>query len=535
MANNNPEQYALYLRKSQKDKELEDATGVCDTLQRHREKLLSLALDRHYPIAQIFEEVLSGDTIAERPEMRELLRAVERGLYAGVLVMEISRLARGNTRDQGVVAETFLYSGTKIITPDRIYDPAEDSDEEYLEFELFMARREYKAIHRRQQRGKMASLQEGKYIGGTAPFGYEKVKLPKQKGSTLIIVPENAQVVRNIFSLYTLGELQEDGTRRQYGAYSIANLLNQRGIPSPSGKAWTSSSVKEILTNPTYAGYIRWGYRAPEKQMQDGVVLERRPVNKNATLVRGIHEALISSETWESACLIRSKRSHAPLSTNLQLTNPLAGLVYCAHCGRSMVAAPQRNSNPNADLLLKCPTPHCLTVSASLRTVEESILEALTCWFGNYPLTESSSSLPHRSSNLSETERELSRLRSSLSTLKTQQNALHDLLEQGLYGKEVFLERTQIIAEKQTGIQESIERIEHALIAERMLENSSVSCPLSLKDILGAYQGMDSPKSKNQLLKAALSQVVYSKTTGGRWRQGNLQLYLFPNLERRPP
>jgi len=534
MANNNPEQYVLYLRKSQKDKELEDATGVCDTLQRHREKLLSLARERQYPIAQIFEEVLSGDTIAERPEMRKLLRAVEGGLYAGVLVMEISRLARGNTRDQGVVAETFLYSGTKIITPDRIYDPAEDSDEEYLEFELFMARREYKAIHRRQQRGKMASLQEGKYIGGTAPFGYEKAKLPKQKGSTLTIVPEKAQVVRNIFSLYTLGELQEDGTRCQYGAYRIASLLNARGIPSPSGKAWTSSSVKEILTNPTYAGYIRWGYRAPLKQMQDGIVLERRPVNKNATLIRGIHEALISKETWETACQIRSKRSHTPLSTNLQLTNPLAGLVYCAHCGRSMVAAPQRNGNKE-DLLLKCPTPHCPTVSSSLRTVEESVLEALTRWFAGYPLTESTSSFSPRNFSLRACERELSRLQSSLSTLKMQQSALHDLLEQGLYGREVFLERSQILSAKQAGIQESIERTEQALTAERMLQNSSLSFPLSLTDILEDYQRMDSPKSKNQLLKAALSQVVYSKTTGGRWREGDLRLYLFPNLDRRPP
>lgn len=57
--------------------------------------------------------------------------------------MEIERLARGDTIDQGIVAQTFKYSGTRIITPARDYDPSSEADEEYFEFGLFMSRREY--------------------------------------------------------------------------------------------------------------------------------------------------------------------------------------------------------------------------------------------------------------------------------------------------------------------------------------------------------------------------------------------------------
>ena len=40
----------------------------------------------------------------------------------------------GNTRDQGIVAEAFKYSDTKIITPSKTYDPNNEFDEEYFEF-----------------------------------------------------------------------------------------------------------------------------------------------------------------------------------------------------------------------------------------------------------------------------------------------------------------------------------------------------------------------------------------------------------------
>ena len=75
---------AMYLRKSRKDLELE-AVGGEDTLERHRLVLLELA--RHYEltVTQIYQEVVSGDTIEARPQMQRLLRDVENGLYDAVI------------------------------------------------------------------------------------------------------------------------------------------------------------------------------------------------------------------------------------------------------------------------------------------------------------------------------------------------------------------------------------------------------------------------------------------------------------------
>lgn len=96
------EQYCMYLRKSRADAEAE-ARGEGETLARHEHTLQELAKRRHLPIVKVYREIVSGDSIAARPQMQQLLQDLENNLYDGVLVMEVERLARGNTIDQGLL------------------------------------------------------------------------------------------------------------------------------------------------------------------------------------------------------------------------------------------------------------------------------------------------------------------------------------------------------------------------------------------------------------------------------------------------
>ena len=153
---------AMYLRKSRADQEAE-ARGEGETLKRHKQMLLEYAYKTGMAIGETYEEIRSGESIEARPEMQRLLRDVESGKWQAVLVVEVERLARGNTKDQGIVAEAFQYSNTLIVTPMKTYNPNDECDEEYFEFGLFMSRREYKVINRRLQRGRMSSVKEGKY------------------------------------------------------------------------------------------------------------------------------------------------------------------------------------------------------------------------------------------------------------------------------------------------------------------------------------------------------------------------------------
>lgn len=170
------EQYAKYLRKSRFDRDYAEMS-VEETLKRHEAILDRLAGERGYRVTKTYYEVVSGESIAARPEIQKLLEEVNAGLYAGVLVVDLERLARGNSADQAYISQVFQFSGTKIITPAKVYDPSDEFDEEYFEFGLFMSRREYKTITRRLIRGRDSSASEGKYISSIAPYGYRRLKL----------------------------------------------------------------------------------------------------------------------------------------------------------------------------------------------------------------------------------------------------------------------------------------------------------------------------------------------------------------------
>lgn len=518
------EQYLIYLRKSRKDRDMELESGTFDTLQRHRDVLLALAAKRSYTISGIFEEVVSGDTIAERPEMQKLLSAVESGKYAGVLVVEVPRLARGNTRDQGTVAETFKYSNTKIITPDKIYDPSDEADEEYFEFGLFMSRREYMAINRRLQRGRMASLNEGKYIAGTPPYGYRKQKLEHQKGYTLEIDPEQARVVREIFRMYTDGDPRPDGTLVPVGSYAIANQLNAQAVASPGGTKWSASGVRDILKNPTYAGFVRWAYRPQTKQMVDGALQTSYPVSKQYKLQKGLHEAIISEHAWRRAMAAMGDRSHAPVPGRKQISNPLAGLIYCSVCGRSLVQLP----GSHGATMLMCPTPKCKTMGSRRNAVEKALLESLANWLKSYQLKiarQESTGEDH-----AELERALASAEASLNKLNTQKGSLFDLLEQGVYTQEIFLDRSRLLAARISEAEKAVANLHQHLSSLNSAKQARRQLIPRIKSVIEVYDSLSAPADQNALLKSVLDHAVYSKTVGGQWRESNMQLFIYPKV-----
>ena len=239
----------IYLRKSRADREAE-ARGEGETLARHERILLDLAKSRGYIIGAIYKEVVSGETISARPVMQQLLREVESGMWDGVLVVEVERLARGDTIDQGVVSRAFQYSDTMIITPTKTYDPNNEFDEEYFEFGLFMSRREYKTIKRRLNNGRISSVKEGKYCGNKPPYGYERVKLQGEKGYTLQPIPDQSEIVKMIYSWYA-----GDGCD-QIGVAKIVRKLNDMGIKSSAHKCYQYIKFKPQGMNPRGLNFI---------------------------------------------------------------------------------------------------------------------------------------------------------------------------------------------------------------------------------------------------------------------------------------
>ncbi len=498
--------YCAYLRKSRADLEAE-AHGEGETLARHERMLQEAAKRMQLSIAVVYREIVSGESIADRPTMQQLLREVERSMWEGVFVVEVERLARGDTVDQGLVSRAFLCSHTKIVTPLKTYDPANEFDEEYFEFGLFMSRREYQTIRRRMIAGCQSAAKEGKYAAKQAPFGYRRVKLQAEKGWTLEIHEGEAQIVREIYRLYLAGN----------GYQRIAALLIAQGIVSPQKGKWSAFSVRRILHNVVYIGKIRWGERPVKKSVVNGEFFKSRPYTDGYIEACGRHEAIIAEEVFQAVQNRLRKVPAAPIPQGRQMRNPLQRILRCSQCGHAM----QLHPYPQLDTAsLECRTVRCPTVSARLPVVEQAVRQAVTTWFAGYEVWV----MPQQEDiqQACQAQRQtVERMQKELLTLARQQLRAQELVEQGIYTVVQFLERRKTLEQKQTALQAALCVQEETLAAlsQEMLQ-PCVPYPASLPQ---AYQAGDI-QEQNTLLRGLVEKMVYARQT----RTDSVKLQIFP-------
>lgn len=236
----------MYLRKSRMDTDYEEIS-ITETLSRHRITLEKLCKSKRLHVDEVLEEVVSGESLTARPQMMRLLKMVSTGAYAGVVCMDIERLSRGSSMESGYIMQILQVNGCKIVTPGKIYDLQNESDEQFTDMKFMFSRYELKTITKRLVRGRNQSASEGKFMGSMAPYGYRAYKLPGEKGNSLMVIPEEASVVRMIFGMYGLQGM---------GYNAIAYRLNDMHIPARKGQ-WSQTSVANILTNESETDLLR--------------------------------------------------------------------------------------------------------------------------------------------------------------------------------------------------------------------------------------------------------------------------------------
>lgn len=502
--------YAIYLRKSRADVEAE-ALGEMETLARHEKILTELAKRQGLNVVAKYKEIVSGESIDDRPQMQRLLEDVYKKKYKGVLVMEVERLARGDTRDQGTVADAFKYSNTLIITPVKTYDPNNQYDEEYFEFGLFMSRREYKTIQRRLQTGKMQSIKEGNYMGSLPPYGYDIVKNKKER---TLAPNDDSKYVVMIFDWFvkdrmTVGE--------------IARKLTKMGVPTLTKKnvEWHRGTVVDILKNNLYTGKIRWNRRRVTKEYVEGSLkkTKRRQTSEDYLIVDGKHPALVTQEMFDKAQSLFT--GSVPVKANTTIVNPFAKLMYCKHCGKAI--AYQKYKNPNT----RSRFGHRESLGCKLKSVYaddvmEAVIQALKLYVKDFEFKMSDENAKQEAKRRADM---LKSMETELVKLEKQRSSLFDYLEFGVYTKEEFLERKEIINGKIENLKKNIEEEKMHIpekevdYQEKIIKFSSVIESLKRDDI--------NPKNKNNLLKDIIERIEFDSIDLGRNKGGKPVLDIF--------
>lgn len=497
------DKYAMYLRKSRTDLELE-ALGEGETLARHQAMLEALAAKHNISMNQItvYREVVSGDSIDERPEMQRLLTDVYANKYKAVLVVEIERLARGNTKDQGEVADAFTFSNTHIITPAKVYDPNNEFDQEYFEFGLFMSRREYKTIKRRLEAGKLQSVKEGNYILPTAPYGYSIVKRSR-KERTLVENPEESKFVKMIFDWYT-----EDHKPTTW----IANQLTEMGVRTRKNKErWARSTIKDILFNAHYIGKVSWGHQEVVKEkdpITGKVVKKRRQVEANIQLFDGKHEGLISEEQFWKVRTIYG--TNAPAKTQFDLKNPLSGIMFCRDCGRAIRFhdyGDNRSPRYNHPFKLQCKKK-----SVSSSVIINAVVDGLSAHIQDFQIKMDNYTAEDEESRHRAT---LDALEGELKKQEKKKRRLFDSWEadDGTYTKEEFIERKQMYTA-------TIERLNQQIKELRANTPKAINYEEQIETLHTAIKILQDPnisaKDKNVFLKTVIEKITFDVIDHGQ-------------------
>lgn len=505
--------YVKYLRKSRFDRDYAELS-VEETLKRHEAILDELAEKKGYHIAKTYYEVVSGESISARPEIQKMLEEVSAGLYEGVLVVDVERLARGNGADQAYISQVFQFSGTKIITPLKIYDPSNEYDEEYFEFGLFMSRREYKTINRRLIRGRQSSASEGKYVGSIPPYGYQRVKIPDEKGYTLEPHPEEAAVVRKIFDMFV----------HRQGTKIIANTLNDLKIPTRHGGLWGYSTIAGILKNPVYAGKIKRGWCKQVKTIENGVVKKRTKHLTNPDdyeIYQGVHPALVDESVFLEAQSIREDRiPNTKVKDEFVLQNALAGLIFCANCGQRIARTTlPRNKKPPR---LRCVNQrNCHNSSCYYDEVEKEVITALGTWLEGYKVKVETGDF---TDEITFYKNQIEKIDIELQKIETQIDNAYDLVEQGIYSVDVFKSRKDKLDADLKANQQEKEKISRSLSRLEEDKNVQVKIIPQTETLLNSYDEM-TPEERNNLLKAVLYRIEYKKESGGK-----IEIDIYPRL-----
>lgn len=479
--------YCAYLRKSRAD-EMREAIGEGETLAHHRQTLDALAERMGVTIAKWYTDgIVSGESIADRPAMIELLRDVKAGRWDGILCMEVERLSRGDAADQAEVGNAVMYSDTLIVTPMKVYDPRSESDMEYFEFGLFMSRREFKTINKRLVAGRVAATREGQFIAKDAPFGYDKAVID---GMRTLRPNADAETVRMICRWYADGASYRE----------VAGRLDAMGVnPLRSPYGWHPASVRNIVLNPVYRGYVSWDKSATRKVMQDGVLVRKYVTNSEPTLFRGLHPAIVKGELAEA---VDARTASAPVRGDYSMRNPYAHVLVCSKCGVALKYSVGRGGK--AWLAHYRRRPGCEMRGALKSTVDELVTSSLRAVIADLELD-----IANIGSGRERYARERERLLSEIDAAKRAVSDNFDRMERGVISEADFVERRGVLDARADAAERELASLTEPTPDEQMERIASLHRAVEL------LEDADAPvRAVNTFLKSVVERIEYTNEGG---------------------
>jgi len=382
------------------------------------------------------DEGISGKRADKRPAFMQMIATAKTKPrpFDVILVHKFDRFAR--SREDSVVYKSLLKkeAGIKVVS---VTESIEDDKFSVILEAMLEAMAEYYSLNLADEVKK--GMTEKANRGGlqsTPSFGY------KAEGGKLVIVPEEAKLVRFIF---------EQFASQQMGMRQLAVYMNDMGVKSHRGNMFENRSIEYILNNPVYIGKLRW---TPTGRA-------RRNFNHPDTIVsNGEHEPIIDMELWEKTqeAVKHVKKLYKPRTrAQAPMYSWLKGLVRCGQCGKLLTATNAGSFQCNGYSKGMCKPSSSIAVTK----LENVILEELKNTFkGNLEINV----VPKV--NVVDTTSEFDLLNDKLKRLELREERIRVAFQDGIDTLEEYKASKKIILDERKSVLEKLEQIKSDIISE---------------------------------------------------------------------
>ena len=262
------------------------------------------------------DEGISG-TKEDRDEFQRMINDCRSGKIDLILTKAISRFARNTMTMLEIVRELKNLNVDVFFEEQNLHSISSDG-EMVLTLLASVAQEEARSVSENQKWRIRKDFEKGLIWGGSSAYGYRIIN------KKMVIIPEEAKLVKRIFQLYIGG----------LGFQKISKLLNDEGIPAMRAKRWNKQSLQQIIANINYTGDLLL-----QKTYNENYLTKKTKINRGELdqfFVENDHEAIITRDDYYAALEIRRKRvEYFKLDKFKVRTYPLTGFVRCGNCGKN--------------------------------------------------------------------------------------------------------------------------------------------------------------------------------------------------------
>ncbi|MEM7172433.1 MAG: recombinase family protein [Pseudomonadota bacterium] len=319
--------YSRYSSDLQRDESIEDQIRVCkERLEKEGWQLVGTYADH----AETGSNLL-------RPGIQSLVQDAMAGKFDVVVTEDLDRISR-DQEDTAGIYKRLQFGEVEIFTlADGFITDL------HVGLKSTMNAIQLKQIGQKVRRGQRGRVEAGKIPGGNA-YGYRVINKLDADGNLLRgdreIIDEEAAVVVRIMEEYVTG----------HSPRAIAVKLNKEGIPGPSGKAWSQSTINGnrrrgngILNNELYIGQIVYNRQRFIKNPNTGKRVARLNPEDQWVRQKMPELRIVSNDLWQGVKERQKKLDTAKPSfwTAQRPRNLFSYLLKCGDCGAgfSMISA----------------------------------------------------------------------------------------------------------------------------------------------------------------------------------------------------